>query len=238
MLHRLPDTMDIIDPDVTDAGTRRPHIYKHQRHVPQLEIVEERFFHAEGHYRNAFDAVLEHAPHGRFHSLRIVNRRRHQNLVVVLYRYVFEHVHNFGKEGIRDFRDDQPKDAAASGNEGACLRARKIAEFFDDLPNTLRKLRLYAGMPVNRARHRSGRDSCAFCDFSDVHGWLYHFCGSWPALLHPSDCEAPRSVLLHDGAAFPQKSWPPLFSMSLPLLLARDFGCNRYPDSVCRPIPP
>jgi len=64
------------------------------------------------HYRNASTRV-RHAPHRRFHSLRVVNRRCHHNLVVVLYRYVFEHLHNLGQEGIRDFPKRSPKECCA-----------------------------------------------------------------------------------------------------------------------------
>src|SRR5438874_5108513 len=63
------------------------------------------------------------------------------------------------------------------------------------------------------------------------------------ALLHwraaqSSDCDAPRSVCLHDGTPFPQKSLLPSFRMYFPVFLAAEPTCNRYPANESRPRPP
>src|ERR1700745_3784710 len=63
------------------------------------------------------------------------------------------------------------------------------------------------------------------------------------ALLHwraaqSSDCDAPRSVCLHDGTGFPQKSLPPLFRMYFPVFLAGESACKRYPaNESCPRLP-
>src|SRR5207253_8342650 len=62
------------------------------------------------------------------------------------------------------------------------------------------------------------------------------------ALLHwraaqSSDCDAPRSVCLHDGTPFPQKSLLPLFRMYFPVFLAAETTCTPHPANESRPQP-
>jgi len=72
-------------------------------------------------------------------------------------------------------------------------------------------------------RDTSGRPSARFGDFSefmvDNHLWFV------ARTAHPSDCEAPRSILSHDGLlAFPKKVGPTLFSMSFHCFGQGDWG--------------
>src|SRR5215469_1145376 len=106
-------------------------------------------------------------------------------------------------------------------------------------------------MTVDRARHRCGRYFRVSDNFADVHkaaqpesiSAAVHFCSFMTACLHlwaaqSSDCTAPRSVCLHDGTRFPQKSPPPLFWMYVPVPLAAEPACKRYPANESRPRPP
>ena len=52
---------------------------------------------------------------------------------------VFEGLNDFGEEGIRNFRDNQTKNAGLARNQGASLSVGVIAEFLYHLPNTLSK---------------------------------------------------------------------------------------------------
>src|SRR6266478_2241589 len=154
VLYRLTNTMQIIDSNIADARARRPDVYENQRHITKFKVVEERFFHAKGHYRYAFDPVFEHAPYRRLHALRIVNRRSYQDFVIVLEGSLLENMDDFREKWVRDFRNDQTKNTAAPGNQRARLRVRKIPKLFDNSPHALGQLRLHAGMTVNRTRHR------------------------------------------------------------------------------------
>jgi hypothetical protein len=48
MLHRLADSVEIIDSDVADPGTRWPNIDKDQGHFSQLQVFKQHLFHTEG----------------------------------------------------------------------------------------------------------------------------------------------------------------------------------------------
>ncbi len=74
VLYRLTNSIEIIDSNVADARARRTNVYENQGHVAKPKVVEERLFHAEGHYRYSFDPVLQHTPHGGLHALGFVNR--------------------------------------------------------------------------------------------------------------------------------------------------------------------
>src|SRR5450755_3763582 len=134
MLHRLPDAVQVVDADITDPRTRWTDIDKHQRHFAQLQILQQDFFHAEGHDRHALDAPLDHAPHRTLHALGIITSGGQQNLVAILDRNALEDLNNFRKERVGDVRDNEAKDAAASGNRGPSLGIGIISEFFDYAP--------------------------------------------------------------------------------------------------------
>src|SRR6185369_3538917 len=40
MLHRLPDSVQIVDPDIADARARRSDVDKYQGYLPELQILE------------------------------------------------------------------------------------------------------------------------------------------------------------------------------------------------------
>src|SRR5229473_4384550 len=154
VLYRLTNTMQIIDTNIADARARRANVYEYQRHVAKSKVVEERFLHAERHNRYAFDPVLEHAPYRGLHALGIVNRRSHQDFVIVLEGSLLENMDDFRKKWVRDFRNDQTKNTAAPGNQSARLCVRKIPKLFDNSPHALGQLWLHAGMTVNVMRQR------------------------------------------------------------------------------------
>ena len=94
----------------------------------------------------------------------------------MLNRDPFEHLDDLGKEWIGDFGNDQAENAASSGNERACLSVRIVAKFFDDVPDPLGELRIDCGNPINGAGYGRGGDSCALCDFTDIHELVARAC--------------------------------------------------------------
>ena len=74
MLHRLADSVEIVNPDIAHPGSRRPDIDEDQRHLPELQVFEQHFFHAERHDRDALHPALNHAADSAFHALRVVSR--------------------------------------------------------------------------------------------------------------------------------------------------------------------
>src|SRR5713226_8087537 len=165
VLYRLTNSVQVIDSNIADARARRANVYEYQRHVAKSKVVEERFLHAERHNRYAFDPVLEHAPYRGLHALGIVNRRSHQDFVIVLESSLLENMDDFREEWVCNLRNNQTKNTAAPGNQRARLSVRKIPKLFDNSPHALGQLWLHAGMTVNGTRHRGRRNSCAFSYF-------------------------------------------------------------------------
>src|SRR5260370_16339461 len=59
VLYRLTNSIEIIDSNVADARARRTNVYENQGHVPKLQVVEARLFHAERHYPSSFNPALQ-----------------------------------------------------------------------------------------------------------------------------------------------------------------------------------
>src|ERR1700756_1330381 len=114
MLHRLANAMLIIDAYVADAGCVWPNIDEDERHLAETQILDERVLHAECEDRHAVYAALDHAPDGHFPAVGVVDRRRQQNFVVVLYGDVFKRLDDFGEEWIGDFGNDETEYSAPS----------------------------------------------------------------------------------------------------------------------------
>ena len=73
VLHCLAYTAQVIDPQVADSRTTRTNINENQRNLSQLQILQQRILHAEGHDGYAFDLPFDHSAHGAFHLLRVVH---------------------------------------------------------------------------------------------------------------------------------------------------------------------
>jgi len=67
---------------------------------------------------------------------------------------LFENVDDFRKKWVRNFGNDQSKNAAAPGNQCPRLRVREIAQFFDSPPHALGELGMHAGNAIDGPRHR------------------------------------------------------------------------------------
>ena len=77
--------------------------------------------------------------------------------------------YDLGKEWICDFRDDKTENSAASGNKGTSLCVGIVAKFFNDVPDSLGKLRIDRRNPIDSARHRRSRNTCSLGDFANIH---------------------------------------------------------------------
>ena len=136
MLHRLADSVEIVDPYIAHPGPGRPDIDEDQRHLPELKVLEQHLFHAECHDSDAFHPALDHAADGAFHALWVISGRGQQDFIAVLDRNGFEDLNDLRKEGIGNFRNDETKNSAAPGNQRPRLRVRVVAEFLDYFPDT------------------------------------------------------------------------------------------------------
>src|SRR5690348_16678518 len=119
MLHGLPNSIFVINGDIADPRKLGPDVYKHERNFAVMKIVDERIFHAESEDCDAIYPPLDHAAHGELHALRIIDRGRQKDFVVMLDGEVLEGLDYFGKEWICNFRDNQSKNAAPAGDQGA-----------------------------------------------------------------------------------------------------------------------
>ena len=63
MLYSLPDTILVIDPDIANPWYVRSDIDKHQWHVAEPEVLEQRVLHAECKNGNSINSAFNHAPH-------------------------------------------------------------------------------------------------------------------------------------------------------------------------------
>src|ERR1700751_3612505 len=97
--------------------------------------------------------------------------RSQQNLVVVLYRQVFEGLNDLRKEGIRNFGDNQSEDAGSPKHQSASLSVGVIAELIDDFPHSLGELRIDRGNTVDRSGHGGRGNLPPPCNLSDIH-WV------------------------------------------------------------------
>ena len=87
----------------------------------------------------------------------------------MLYCDPFENLDNLREEGIRDLRDDQPKNAATTRNQGPCLSVGIIAKLFNNVPNAFRHLWVDGGNAINGTRNGRRRHACSFSNFADIH---------------------------------------------------------------------
>ena len=77
------------------------------------------------------------------HAFRTVAGGTDHDLVAALDGDVFEALHQFGKEWIRDIGDHQAEHAAASRNQRPRLAVGIVSEFLDRLPNSLSRLGIH-----------------------------------------------------------------------------------------------
>ena len=80
----------------------------------------------------------------------------------------FKRLNNFGEKWIRNFRNDQAKNAASARNQGARLPVRIIPELVNRLPNPLGQLRIDRGHPIDRARYGCGRYASSLGNIANV----------------------------------------------------------------------
>ena len=72
MLHCLPDTILIIDPDVANAWDVRPDIDKHQWYLAEPKMLDQRILHAKCKDGYSIHSTLDHAAHRRLHAFGIM----------------------------------------------------------------------------------------------------------------------------------------------------------------------
>src|SRR5579862_6766553 len=169
MLNRLTDTVQVVDTNVADAGTRRTNVDKYQWHLAQFEILEQHLLHAERHNGNTFDTAFDHPPDCCFHMCRIISGRGEHDFEMMLNCNALKYLDDLGKERIGDLRNDEAENPASSGNERSSLGVGIVAEFFDDVPYSLSELGIDSRDSIDGARDGRCRNSCAFCDFPNIH---------------------------------------------------------------------
>ena len=69
MLHRLANSVLIINTNVADSGHIRADIDKHQ----EAKVIEQRFLHPEGENGDTIHSAFDHAPDRHFHSFWIMH---------------------------------------------------------------------------------------------------------------------------------------------------------------------
>src|SRR5579859_6418266 len=107
VLHSLADPVVVINLEQTDTGPVGPLIHKHERNVALGELLQERLFYSEGHYRNTLGLAFQHTANAKIHAPRIIVSGADQDLVSVLNRYVFESLYEFRKERIGDLGNNE-----------------------------------------------------------------------------------------------------------------------------------
>jgi len=172
MLNRLPDPVQIVNPNVDDAWRVRSYIHKHQRNLTETKMIQQRVFHAKRQNGYPVNPAFDHSPYRRFHSLRIVHRRRQQYFVIIFNREILKCLHDLRKKWIGDFRNDQPKNPASSRNQSSCLRIRIVTKLVDDLPNPLGQLRINRRYTINRPGYGGSRNLRSSRDFTNIHGYF------------------------------------------------------------------
>jgi|SRR6516225_5358746 len=169
MLNRLADAMEIIDADVADPRPLGADIHEHQGHFADLEVLQQTFLQPEREHGHTFYTSFDHAPDRTLHTFWIVAGRAQQNLVTMLDRNRLKPLHDFWEEWIGDIRDNQSEDPASSRDKRARLGIRVVAEFFNDIPDTLGHLGIHGWYMIDNARNRRRGNACPFCDLPDIH---------------------------------------------------------------------
>ncbi len=111
----------VVEQDGAGLGIVELELGKHDGNVAIDELIEHRFFFAEGHDGDAFDLALEHAANAGGQHGRIAVGGADQNLVAVGHGDLFEALDQFGEERIGDVFNDDAEEAAAAGDQ-ACAR--------------------------------------------------------------------------------------------------------------------
>lgn len=169
MLHRLPNSIPVVDGDVAYARKSGPDVDEHKWNFSVTQILNQRIFHAEGQDGHTVHTPLDHPAYGQLHPLRVIDGGSQKNFVVVLDRQILERLDEFGEKWVGDFRNDQPEHAASAGDQGTRGGVRIVAEFLDHLPDSLGKLRINGRYAVNRARYCGSRDLGSARDLPDIH---------------------------------------------------------------------
>ena len=149
------------------------------------KLIEQGFFDAEGHDRDAFDFALEHAANAVRHSLGVVVGGADKDLVAVFDGNIFKPLDQLGEERVGDFGDDEAEELAAAGDQGASLSVGEVVEFVDDLPYALGYFGVDGGDVIDGAGDGRDGDIRGAGDGADVHAlrYLAFSLGGLPSLL-------------------------------------------------------
>src|SRR5207302_8504008 len=83
VLYRLANAVQVINPDVDDAGSIGTDVNEDQGYLSEPKMPKQRLLHAKGQDRNALDTAFDHTAHRLLHSLRVVHGRGEKNLVIL-----------------------------------------------------------------------------------------------------------------------------------------------------------
>src|ERR1700735_132834 len=89
MLHSLSYAVMIVHLQHTNTRASRTDIDKHERQLTLGELLEQWFFDAKNHDRDAVDLAFQHAANAMRHPLRIIVCGTDQDLVAVFNCYIF-----------------------------------------------------------------------------------------------------------------------------------------------------
>jgi hypothetical protein len=106
MLYRLPDSILIVNADVSYSRHVGSDVNEYQRNLTETKVFDQRVFHAEGQDRHPIHPALDHASHRRFHAFRVVHGGGDQYLVVVFDRLILEGLYDLREKRVGNLRDD------------------------------------------------------------------------------------------------------------------------------------
>ena len=100
------------------------------------ELIEDGLFLAEGHYGDAVDFALQHAPRTHGKHLGIAIGGADKNLVATGDGDFFEALDQLREERVGDGFDNDAEEAAAARNQRTRMGVGQIVELLDRLPDS------------------------------------------------------------------------------------------------------
>ena len=109
------------------------------RNVAIDQLIEHRLLRAETQYGHALHLALQHASDAGGENSRVSIGGTDQDLVAVSHCDLFKALDQLGEEWVGNVFDNDAENAAAAGDQAACMSIGKVVQLLNSLPDALGK---------------------------------------------------------------------------------------------------
>ncbi|MFZ0233312.1 MAG: hypothetical protein WAL74_09305 [Candidatus Acidiferrales bacterium] len=169
MLHGVPDSMEIVDPDVSGRWIHCSNIAKNERDSRACNLSNDLLRDVYPDDGDAVNSSTDHASDCEPQAIRILAGGAQDHLIAPPFGAPLEVFNDRSIKRLADSRSDNSEDAALAAHQRAGLCVGRITELIDGLPDAPRQGRFHAWHSIDRAGDSGNRDSGAFGDIVDIH---------------------------------------------------------------------